>query len=120
MVMLAVQVEDRMLMCEEVADSWREVEEQQADLKVQLREMDQHRQSLARRPAELEPKIAQNQLDKAQVCDQGGGVPFRKIDKLFSYMYSTAPSPQLDDHARTPLVRREHVDTARRSALSAV
>ncbi|CAL8394133.1 unnamed protein product, partial [Arctogadus glacialis] len=61
-----LQVEDRMLMCEEVADSWREVEEQQADLKVQLREMDQHRQSLARRPAELEPKIAQNQLDKAQ------------------------------------------------------
>ncbi|CAL8380177.1 unnamed protein product [Gadus morhua 'NCC'] len=38
-----------------------------------------------------------------KVCDRGGGVPFRKIDKLFSYMYSTAPSPQLDDHARTPL-----------------
>jgi len=57
-----------MLLCEEVADSWREVEEQQADLRAQLRETDQHLQSLARRPAELEPKIVQNQLDKAQVC----------------------------------------------------
>ncbi|KAG7275375.1 hypothetical protein CRUP_007931, partial [Coryphaenoides rupestris] len=63
-----LQVEDRMLLCEEVADSWREVEEQQADLRAQLRETDQHLQSLVRRPAELEPKIAQNQLDKAQ-CD---------------------------------------------------
>ncbi|CAL8283137.1 unnamed protein product [Merluccius merluccius] len=38
-----------------------------------------------------------------KVCDRGGGVPFRKIDKLFSYMYSTAPAPQIGDHARTPL-----------------
>ncbi|CAL8304842.1 unnamed protein product [Lota lota] len=38
-----------------------------------------------------------------KVCDRGGGVPFRKLDKLFSYMYSTAPSPQLGDDARTPL-----------------
>lgn len=57
-----------MLLCEEVADSWRDIEEQKADLEVQLRETDQHLQNLIRRPAELEPKIAQNQLDKAQVC----------------------------------------------------
>lgn len=57
-----------MLLCEEVADSWRDIEEQKADLEVQLRETEQQLQNLVRRPAELEPKIAQNQLDKAQVC----------------------------------------------------
>lgn len=56
-----------MLRCEEVADSWRDAEEQKADLLVQLRETEQQLQSLIRRPAELDPKIAQNQLDKAQV-----------------------------------------------------
>lgn len=57
-----------MLLCEEVADSWRDIEEQKADLEVQLREAEQQLQNLVRRPAELEPKTAQNQLDKAQVC----------------------------------------------------
>lgn len=56
-----------MLLCEEVADSWRDAEEQKAHLVVQLRETEQQLQSLVRRPAELDPKIAQNQLDKAQV-----------------------------------------------------
>lgn len=57
-----------MLLCEEVADSWRDIEEQKADLEGQLRETEHQLQNLIRRPAELEPKIAQNQLDKAQVC----------------------------------------------------
>ncbi|KAG7239212.1 hypothetical protein INR49_029965 [Caranx melampygus] len=61
-----LQNEERMLLCEEVADSWRDIEEQKADLEVQLRETEQQLQNLIRRPAELEPKIAQNQLDKAQ------------------------------------------------------
>ncbi|CAB1447010.1 unnamed protein product, partial [Pleuronectes platessa] len=61
-----LQNEDRMLLFEEVADSWRDVEEQKADLEIQLRETEQQLQTLIRRPAELEPKIAQNQLDKAQ------------------------------------------------------
>lgn len=57
-----------MMICEEVADSWRDFDEQKADLDTQLRETEQQLQNLTRRPAELEPKIAQNQLDKAQVC----------------------------------------------------
>lgn len=57
-----------MLLSEEVADSWRDAEDQKADLEVQLRETEQQLLNLTRRPAELEPKIAQNQLDKAQVC----------------------------------------------------
>ncbi|XP_028930750.1 pyruvate dehydrogenase kinase, isozyme 2 [Ornithorhynchus anatinus] len=28
-----------------------------------------------------------------KMSDRGGGVPLRKIDRLFSYMYSTAPTP---------------------------
>lgn len=58
------------MLCEEVADSWRDFEEQKADLQAQLRETEQQLQNLIRRPAELEPKIAQNQLDKAQVIVQ--------------------------------------------------
>lgn len=65
---LYIKIEDRMLLCEDVADSWRDIEEQKADLEVQLRETEQQLQNLCRRPAELEQKIAQNQLDKAQVC----------------------------------------------------
>lgn len=40
-----------------------------------------------------------------QMSDRGGGVPLRKIDQLFSYMYSTAPTPQ-PGTGGTPLVRR--------------
>ncbi|XP_026174038.1 nesprin-1 isoform X1 [Mastacembelus armatus] len=61
-----LQNEERMLLCEEIADSWRDIEEQKADLEVQLRETEQQLQNLIRSPGELEPKIAQNQLDKAQ------------------------------------------------------
>lgn len=38
-----------------------------------------------------------------KMSDRGGGVPFRKIENLFSYMYSTAPKPQMDDKHRAPL-----------------
>lgn len=57
-----------MLLCQEVANSWRDVEEQKADLEVQLRETEQQLENVIRGPAELEPRIAQNLLDKAQVC----------------------------------------------------
>ncbi|XP_029013658.1 pyruvate dehydrogenase (acetyl-transferring) kinase isozyme 2, mitochondrial-like [Betta splendens] len=38
-----------------------------------------------------------------KMSDRGGGVPFRKIERLFSYMYSTAPRPSADDKHRAPL-----------------
>uniref|UniRef100_A0A665W2D7 Protein-serine/threonine kinase n=1 Tax=Echeneis naucrates TaxID=173247 RepID=A0A665W2D7_ECHNA len=38
-----------------------------------------------------------------KVSDKGGGVPFRRTDKLFSYMYSTAPAPQIGEDTRPPL-----------------
>uniref|UniRef100_A0A3B4XE43 Protein-serine/threonine kinase n=1 Tax=Seriola lalandi dorsalis TaxID=1841481 RepID=A0A3B4XE43_SERLL len=34
-----------------------------------------------------------------QISDRGGGVPLRKIDRLFNYMYSTAPTPSLEPGA---------------------
>uniref|UniRef100_A0A8C1UVI4 Protein-serine/threonine kinase n=1 Tax=Cyprinus carpio TaxID=7962 RepID=A0A8C1UVI4_CYPCA len=37
------------------------------------------------------------------VSDRGGGVPLRKIDRLFTYTYSTAPRPQMDTSRATPL-----------------
>ncbi|XP_061756512.1 nesprin-1-like isoform X2 [Nerophis ophidion] len=61
-----LQNEERMMLCEEVADAWRDVEEQKTHLEIRLRETEQQLENLIRCPAELEPKIAQNQLDKAQ------------------------------------------------------
>lgn len=57
-----------MLLCEEVANNWRDIEEKKAELEVQLRETEQQLENLIRGPAELEPRIAQNLLDRAQVC----------------------------------------------------
>ncbi|CAN9506182.1 unnamed protein product [Ophioblennius macclurei] len=31
-----------------------------------------------------------------KISDRGGGVPLRKIERLFNYMYSTAPTPSLE------------------------
>lgn len=39
-----------------------------------------------------------------QFSDRGGGVPLRKIDRLFNYMYSTAPLPKMEVSRATPLV----------------
>ncbi|KAM6959457.1 pyruvate dehydrogenase kinase, isozyme 4 [Aplochiton taeniatus] len=39
-----------------------------------------------------------------KMSDKGGGVPLRKIERLFSYMYSTAPSPvDIDNSRNAPL-----------------
>ncbi|XP_045146678.1 pyruvate dehydrogenase kinase, isozyme 3 [Echinops telfairi] len=38
-----------------------------------------------------------------KISDQGGGVPLRKIDRLFNYMYSTAPRPSLEPMRAAPL-----------------
>ncbi|XP_069041701.1 pyruvate dehydrogenase (acetyl-transferring) kinase isozyme 2, mitochondrial [Lepisosteus oculatus] len=37
-----------------------------------------------------------------KMSDRGGGVPLRKIERLFSYMYSTAPTPEISSQ-RPPL-----------------
>ncbi|XP_035302221.1 pyruvate dehydrogenase (acetyl-transferring) kinase isozyme 1, mitochondrial isoform X4 [Cricetulus griseus] len=39
-----------------------------------------------------------------KMSDRGGGVPLRKIDRLFNYMYSTAPRPRFETSRAVPLV----------------
>uniref|UniRef100_A0A8D2I6V1 Protein-serine/threonine kinase n=1 Tax=Urocitellus parryii TaxID=9999 RepID=A0A8D2I6V1_UROPR len=38
-----------------------------------------------------------------KISDRGGGVPLRITDRLFSYMYSTAPTPVMDNSRNAPL-----------------
>ena len=41
----------------------------------------------------------------AQLLDEGGGIRRSELDKLFNYMYSTAPRPPSPDATdTTPLV----------------
>uniref|UniRef100_A0A8D0FKN5 Protein-serine/threonine kinase n=1 Tax=Strix occidentalis caurina TaxID=311401 RepID=A0A8D0FKN5_STROC len=52
----------------------------------------------------IEVRVVLGQEDLAiKISDRGGGVPVRKIERLFSYMYSTAPRPRMDDGRHTPL-----------------
>ncbi|KAM8824385.1 pyruvate dehydrogenase (acetyl-transferring) kinase isozyme 2, mitochondrial-like [Synchiropus picturatus] len=38
-----------------------------------------------------------------KMSDRGGGVPFKKTERLFSYMYSTAPRPSFGEKHRAPM-----------------
>ncbi|XP_030065993.1 pyruvate dehydrogenase (acetyl-transferring) kinase isozyme 1, mitochondrial isoform X1 [Microcaecilia unicolor] len=38
-----------------------------------------------------------------KISDRGGGVPLRKIERLFNYMYSTAPRPHVETSRAAPL-----------------
>lgn len=64
-----IQIEERMLESQELTENWREIKDLRSKLECHLREAEQLLQSMLRRPAELEPKVAQNQLDQAQVSD---------------------------------------------------
>ncbi|XP_073712130.1 nesprin-1 isoform X2 [Misgurnus anguillicaudatus] len=61
-----LQIEERMLESQDQADRWREIKDLRSNLECRLLESEQLLQSLLRRPAELEPKVAQNQLEQAQ------------------------------------------------------
>ncbi|XP_043075052.1 nesprin-1 isoform X1 [Puntigrus tetrazona] len=61
-----LQIEEKMLESQELADNWREIKDLRSNLECHLLEAEQLLQSMLRRPAELEPKVAQNQLDQAQ------------------------------------------------------
>lgn len=63
-----------MLESQELADSWREIESLRSDLESCLREAEKFLQSMLRRPADLEPKVSQNQLDQAQVSNRVEGL----------------------------------------------
>uniref|UniRef100_A0AAY5KQ49 Protein-serine/threonine kinase n=1 Tax=Esox lucius TaxID=8010 RepID=A0AAY5KQ49_ESOLU len=51
-----------------------------------------HENSLHLPPVKVRVSLGSEDLT-IKISDRGGGVPLRKIERLFSYMYSTAPSP---------------------------
>uniref|UniRef100_A0AAZ3NZ04 Protein-serine/threonine kinase n=1 Tax=Oncorhynchus tshawytscha TaxID=74940 RepID=A0AAZ3NZ04_ONCTS len=55
--------------------------------------IDNHESSNRLPPIQVMVAIGGEDLS-IKVSDRGGGVPFRKIENLFSYMYSTAPTPE--------------------------
>ncbi|XP_043921866.1 pyruvate dehydrogenase (acetyl-transferring) kinase isozyme 2, mitochondrial-like [Protopterus annectens] len=53
-------------------------------------------------PVEVIVALGQEDVT-VKMSDKGGGVPLRKIECLFSYMYSTAPRPVMDSSRNAPL-----------------
>nr|XP_020460411.1 pyruvate dehydrogenase (acetyl-transferring) kinase isozyme 2, mitochondrial-like [Monopterus albus] len=64
--------------------------------------IDTHESSNSLPPIQVKVSLGGEDMS-IKVSDKGGGVPFRKTEKLFSYMYSTAPAPKIGDHTRPPL-----------------
>ncbi|KAM9463114.1 pyruvate dehydrogenase (acetyl-transferring) kinase isozyme 2, mitochondrial [Clarias gariepinus] len=63
--------------------------------------IENHSEGTSLPPIEVMVAIGGEDLS-IKMSDRGGGVPFRKMENLFSYMYSTAPTPQIGQQ-RTPL-----------------
>ncbi|XP_048057548.1 pyruvate dehydrogenase kinase, isozyme 4 [Megalobrama amblycephala] len=61
-----------------------------------------HETSLHLPPIKVRVSLGREDLT-IKMSDRGGGVPLRKIERLFSYMYSTAPSPVSEDTRNAPL-----------------
>ncbi|NP_110499.1 pyruvate dehydrogenase kinase, isozyme 2 [Rattus norvegicus] len=55
--------------------------------------VESHESSLTLPPIKIMVALGEEDLS-IKMSDRGGGVPLRKIERLFSYMYSTAPTPQ--------------------------
>uniref|UniRef100_A0AAR2ILP8 Spectrin repeat containing, nuclear envelope 1b n=1 Tax=Pygocentrus nattereri TaxID=42514 RepID=A0AAR2ILP8_PYGNA len=70
----------RMLESQELAESWRAIKGLRSDLEFRLREAEQLLQNMLRRSAELEPKVAQNQLDQIKTGDFIQEVQARQAD----------------------------------------
>ncbi|XP_068189656.1 pyruvate dehydrogenase kinase, isozyme 4 isoform X1 [Antennarius striatus] len=58
-----------------------------------------HETSLTLPPIKVRVSLGEEDLT-IKMSDRGGGVPLRKIERLFSYMYSTAPSPVHEGNSR--------------------
>ncbi|KAG8140134.1 hypothetical protein E2320_002863, partial [Naja naja] len=61
--------------------------------------VESHESSLTLPPIQVMVALGEEDLSirakRFIMSDRGGGVPLRKIDRLFSYLYSTAPKPEL-------------------------
>ncbi|XP_019363998.1 PREDICTED: pyruvate dehydrogenase kinase, isozyme 4 [Gavialis gangeticus] len=63
-------------------------------------EYQENRSSLS--PIEVTVVLGNEDLT-IKISDRGGGVPVRQVERLFSYLYSTAPRPVMDDSHSAPL-----------------
>ncbi|KAL2080274.1 hypothetical protein ACEWY4_024067 [Coilia grayii] len=61
-----------------------------------------HEDSITLPPIKVRVSLGHEDLT-IKMTDRGGGVPLRKIERLFSYMYTTAPSPVQDNARNAPL-----------------
>ncbi|KAJ1101285.1 hypothetical protein NDU88_006357 [Pleurodeles waltl] len=64
--------------------------------------VESHEDSPSLPPIEVNVVLGKEDLT-IKISDNGGGVPLRKIERLFSYMYSTAPKPMMDNSRNAPL-----------------
>ncbi|XP_029444786.1 pyruvate dehydrogenase kinase, isozyme 4 isoform X2 [Rhinatrema bivittatum] len=64
--------------------------------------VESHENSPSLPPVEVNVVLGKEDLT-IKISDKGGGVPLRKIERLFSYMYSTAPTPVMDNSRNAPL-----------------
>uniref|UniRef100_A0A1A8F2Q7 Protein-serine/threonine kinase n=1 Tax=Nothobranchius korthausae TaxID=1143690 RepID=A0A1A8F2Q7_9TELE len=69
--------------------------------------METHGDALECPPVHAQIALGSEDLT-VKVCDRGGGVPLRKIDRLFTYTYSTAPRPSTDGSRAAPLAGYGH------------
>uniref|UniRef100_A0A8C4NFX9 Protein-serine/threonine kinase n=1 Tax=Eptatretus burgeri TaxID=7764 RepID=A0A8C4NFX9_EPTBU len=68
--------------------------------------VEQHESSATYPPIDVLVTLGEEDLT-IRMSDHGGGVLLRKIDRLFNYMYSTAPLPRMDvDRATPPITGR--------------
>uniref|UniRef100_A0A672NJW8 Nesprin-1-like n=1 Tax=Sinocyclocheilus grahami TaxID=75366 RepID=A0A672NJW8_SINGR len=88
-----MMIEERMTTSQELSNSWREIKEQKQELATLFQDMEQQLQSLSRRPAELEPKIAQNMLDQANQL-QSRQSTLTKMTELVSKLTEGQESPE--------------------------
>uniref|UniRef100_A0A8C1T6X1 Spectrin repeat containing, nuclear envelope 1a n=1 Tax=Cyprinus carpio TaxID=7962 RepID=A0A8C1T6X1_CYPCA len=93
-----LQIEERMLESQELAENWREIKDLRSNLECHLLEAEQLLQSMLRRPAELEPKVAQNQLDQAQVSDSF--VDLTQLRESINRLTAGQESPELMEVGR--------------------
>ncbi|KAF4071108.1 hypothetical protein AMELA_G00281340 [Ameiurus melas] len=111
-----IQVEERMLESQELADSWREIESLRSDLESRLREAEQFLQNMLRRPADLEPMVSQNQLDQAQDFIQEIQARQADLTSLRESVGRLVPSQDSPELVEIGRLRRSWLELAKAAA----
>ncbi|TSR99415.1 Nesprin-1 [Bagarius yarrelli] len=111
-----IQIEERMLESQELADSWREIESLRSDLEARLREAEKFLQNMLRRPADLEPMVSQNQLDQAQDFIQEIQARQADLTSLRESIGRLVPSQDSPELVEIGRLRRSWLELAKQAA----